>query len=227
MKPRARTPSSAVTTTVRRAAVAVGERSRAAGNAVQSGIRRVRKQTVQARRRLDRTLTRATGIEIEWCRAFSTASGATGLIAGRGRIRSSAALLLHPNEGCHLKIFDEINKYIDDGGGWAQRLGRGHSAEWLVHLVRKFGLKAVPAYTIHLVQDSATIHGIPLFPFAGHAYRWLLRRGLRPGVALRLVSVNLAKVAAGVGVALTAYELWQLSREIYRQIQKNRCASAA
>lgn len=182
--------------------------AKAASSAVAAGVSRV-----------DGTLSRTTGVELAWCHSILRFGVSLSLVSGRGAIRRHAQSWLHPDHSSHLEAFAAVNGAMDNGGKWAHRLRYGHSLEWLPSLISKCGWTTVAAYPIHLAQDITTDHGIPVIPWAGHIYNVLLRCGVKPTVALRLLSVNLGGVVLAAGTILAFVTIAHLVREASRQDQ--------
>jgi hypothetical protein len=180
--------------------------ARAAKTAVAAGVSRV-----------DASLSRATGIELKWCRSILRVGASLSLAGGSGVIRRYAQSWLHPDYASHLVIFADINAAIDAGGGWAHRLFYGHSLEWLPDLISKHGWITLLAYSSHLAQDLTTAQGVPVIPWAGYAYDFLLARGVKPADALSLLSVNLGNVLVAAGVLAAFIVIANISWQAYRQ----------
>jgi len=172
---------------------------------------------INVRNRVNRGLSRVTGVNYDWSRAILSIGSATNLVGQRRALRGFAQSWLHPNHSSHLAVFDPINRAMDSDPRFCHRLFRGHSIEWLPSLVREFGPRAIPAYVAHLAQDFTTPQGIPLVPWAGAVYPLLVSAGLRKARAATLLSVNLAGATAILGTAVVTYEVACLLREIYHQ----------
>ena len=172
---------------------------------------------INVRNRVNRGLSRVTGVNYDWSRAILSIGSATNLVGQRRALRGFAQSWLHPNHSSHLAVFDPINRAMDSDPRFCHRLFRGHSIEWLPSLVREFGPRAIPAYVAHLAQDFTTPQGIPLVPWAGAVYPLLVSAGLRKTRAATLLSVNLAGATAILGTAVVTYEVACLLREIYHQ----------
>jgi hypothetical protein len=188
-----------------------------AANTVRAGAQAVTTAVAAGVSRVDESLTRATGIELQWCQSILGVGASLSLVGGSGGIRRYAQSWLHPGDDSHLDAFADINAAIDSGGGWAHRLLYGHSLEWLPDLIAKKGWNTLVAYPIHLAQDFTTPHGIPVIPWAGHAYKFLVARGVAPKTALSLLSVNLGGVLVAAGTVAAFAVIANLTWEVCRQ----------
>lgn len=208
---------------VKSAAIATVAQAKRVVSAVGSVATNVKRGIGHAKRSVDSRISIVTGINYEWSKAILTVGSAGAAIAGRRRVRSWAQQTFHDGPG-HLKCFAEINAYID---GWHEgrplpgvigalhRLRHGHSIEFLPDLVSKFGVRAVPAYFIHIAQDFTTPAGIPLIPYARLARIGLRKCGLSGAVATTCVTANLATVIGAVGTGLIVWEVGKIGYEIY------------
>jgi hypothetical protein len=188
-----------------------------ATKALRAGARSARSAVAAGESQADDSLSRATGIELKWCRSILRAGASVSLVGTSRAIRRYAQCWLHPDYDSHLVVFSAINAAIDAGGGWAHRLLYGHSLEWLPDLISKHGLITLLAYPIHLAQDFTTAHGIPLIPWAGCAYEFLVARGVAPATALGLLSVNLGDVLVAAGTLAAFAVIANIAWEAYRQ----------
>lgn len=191
-----------------------------ATKAVRAGATSARSAVAAGVSRVDGTLSRATRIELKWCRSILGLGTSLSLVGGSGVLCRYAQSWLHPDYGSHLVIFSAINSAIDAGGGWAHRLFYGHSIEWLPELISQHGWITLLAYPIHLVQDFTTAHGIPVIPFSGHVYEFLVARGVAPATALGLLSVNLGDALVVAGAIAAVVVIANIAREAYRQGRK-------
>lgn len=187
---------------------------------VVDAVAKGRKAVADTKRSIDSRISKATGVDFEWTDAVIKIVGGTAAIAGRHRVRRVAEKHLH--DCGHFSIFQKINERIDCVTGKNHRLKWGHSGECLPTLVKEFGLKAVPAYVIHLAQDFTTVAGIPLIPWARIAKIGCQKLGFSTGFATGLVTVNLAKVLCGFGTALVVIEVGSLGYKLYVKVREKR-----
>jgi hypothetical protein len=183
-----------------------------------SGAGRAVSAIASVPQRIDRAVSRATGIELAWTSTALRLGSAGSALAYRAPIRSWAAWHIHDRPG-HLDCFRVVNETIDNVRGVNHRLKYGHTIFWLPSLVREHGLIAAPAYAAHILQDFTTVAGIPLFPGARLAAIGLRKAGLRGSVATGLVTINVAGAIGAVSAGLLAYEVASISCEIIRQIR--------
>jgi hypothetical protein len=204
----------------RRTAASTTRRAGKTTAKVKKAIRKGRKVVADAKRAIDDRISKATGIDFEWCDAAVTVAGAASAVAGRHGIRRGAEKRFHDTG--HWGRFRKINEYIDRVPGKNHRLKWGHSIEFLPELVRKFGWSAVPAYVVHLAQDFTTVDGIPLIPFARLAKIGLQKLGLRSATATTYLTLNIAKAFWGVGAVLIVIEVGTISYRLYVKVREKR-----
>ena len=143
--------------------------------------------------------------------------GAT--VLAREHIRRRSQALLHDRLG-HRRLFGEINSHIDRARGRNHRLKAGHSIDEVPGLVVKYGPKAIPAWALHLLQDSTTVAGVPFLPRAGLLKVGLQKLGLPATVATSCVTVNLAGIIGVIGTAVIVWEIGKCGYRIYKSARK-------
>jgi hypothetical protein len=153
------------------------------GKTVSSGVSTARK----ARIAVDKRISDATGIEFEWSKAAVTVVTAGTALNRRHGVRQWAERTFHDKPG-HLRYFADINASMDQARGLHHRIKHGHSIDHLGSIVRQFGLRGIPGFAIHLLQDFTTPAGIPWLPFPRLIKLALSRLGLRGAAAASCVS---------------------------------------
>jgi len=191
-----------------------------AARRVVDAVAQGRKAVADTKRSIDRRISKATGVDFDWCDAAVTVAGAASAVAGRHWIRRGVEKRFH--DCGHLSAFQKINERIDCVTGKNHRLKWGHSIEFLPTLLKEFGWKAVPGYAVHLAQDLTTVAGIPLIPWARIAKIGLQKLGFRSAVATACVTVNLATVVGAVGTALIVIEVGSLGYRLYVKVREKR-----
>lgn len=186
---------------------------------VGTGASRVASAIASVPQRIDRAVSRVTGIDLAWSSACLTIGSVGSAFAYREPFRASAAFHFHDRLG-HLDYFRAVNETIDSVRGKNHRLKYGHTIFWLPSLVQKHGVIAVPGYAVHILQDFTTVAGIPVIPGARLAAIGLRKVGLRAPIATGLVTVNLAGAIGVVSAGLLAYEVATIGCDIYRQIRR-------
>jgi hypothetical protein len=192
------------------------------GKTVSSGVSTARK----AQAAVDKRISDATGIEFEWSQAAVTVVSAGTALNRRHGVRRWAEQTFHDQPG-HPKCFKDVNDFIDLVRGRNHRTAHGHSIEWLGQIVRKFGLRGIAGFGVHLLQDLTTVAGIPWLPFPRLAAIALRKCGLRGAVAASCVTVNLAGVIAVAGTALVVLEVGGIAYAIYGKVRDKRAREAA
>lgn len=107
----------------RRTAASTTRRAGKTTAKVKKAIQAGRKAVADATRAIDDRISKATGIEFEWCDAAVTVAGAASAVAGRHRIRRGAEKRFH--DCGHWSRYKEINDYIDSVKGRNHRLKGG------------------------------------------------------------------------------------------------------
>jgi hypothetical protein len=79
---------------------------------------------------------------------------------------------------------------MDSVSGKYHRLKFGHSIDYLPQIVERFGVEGVPGFFMHLVQDCATVDGIPITPNAWEIKKTLELANVPRKIAAGLVSLN-------------------------------------
>lgn len=192
---------------------------------VKKTVGRGRKAVADAKRSIDDRVSKAVGLEFEWCDAAVTVIGAGAAVRSRCGIGKAAASRVHDRG--HWKVFAKVNKAIDRVVGRNHRLKWGHTIECLPKLIEECGWVAVPGYVVHLAQDFTTPAGIPLIPCARLAKIALQKCGLKATVATGLVTVNLAGVIGIVGTALILVEVGGVVYAVYTKVREKRAAKDA
>jgi len=205
---------------------AVGRVGRSAavlvGKTVSSGVSTARK----AQAAVDRRISDATGIEFEWSKAAVTVVSAGTALNRRHGVRRWAERTLHDQPG-HLRVFSDINIYMDQARGRHHRIKHGHSIDCLGGIVKQFGLRGIPGFAIHLLQDFTTLAGIPWLPFPRLVAIALRRCGLRGALAASCVTVNLAGAITVAVTALVVLEVGGVAYAIYGKVREKRSRTAA
>lgn len=151
---------------------------------------------------------------------WSAAAVAGSAIALQPRTALKLGDLLHYDPG-HIVLWDEINKFMDTAAGVGHRLRFGHSIDYLPQIVEKFGGEGVPAFFMHLLQDSMTVAGIPIIPHAWEI-KEILQLAVPPKVAAGLVSISFYKILVVLAVIMLVWKL-----KFKNKAQKNYIENAA
>ncbi len=94
--------------------------------------------------------------------------------------------------------------------GAGHRLKFGHSIEHLPQIVERFGIESTPAFFVHLLQDAATVDGIPVVPYAWDVKSALQAAGVPRKVATGLVSVNYSGLLAAMSIVGVVGVIWEM-----------------
>lgn len=192
---------------------------------VKQTVGKGRKAVADAKQAIDARVSKATGVEFEWCDAAVTVVGAGVAVRSRCGIGKVAETRFH--DCGHWKVFAKVNKAIDSVRGRNHRLKWGHSIECLPQLIKQCGLVAVPGYVVHLAQDFTTTDGIPLVPFPWLTKTVIQRCGIGAGLATNCVTLRLTGVIGIVGTALILVEVGGVLYAVYCKAQEKRTAKDA
>ncbi len=126
--------------------------------------------------------------------------------------------LFHYGPG-HISSWDDVNKFMDQVSGKGHRLKHGHSIEYLPEIIERFGVKGVPAYTMHLLQDFTTTDGIPFVPKAWQVKQGIQSLGIHPHTAARLVSLSFTGLMSTIFVFMWASSIYELTSSVLKKRQ--------
>lgn len=163
----------------------------------------------------------ATAYNIPWTSTLLWSTAAGSAVCLEQPINRLLQGLLHDGPG-HWKRWDEVNRFMDNvrgefmpgAVGSGHRLKFGHSIEYLPQIVERFGIESTPAFFVHLLQDAATVDGIPVVPKAWDVRQALKSVGLPRKVATGLVSLNYSSILAALAVVTLVAELWKLGEAV-------------
>jgi hypothetical protein len=165
---------------------------------------------------MDNQLLLSTAFNLPWTTAlfWGTASGAT--ISYQRQITTVLQEYFHDAPG-HIYLWKEINAYIDSSRGKYHRLKFGHSIDYLPRIVERFGVKGIPAFFMHLVQDCATVDGIPIIPKAWEVKGALELAAIPKKIAVGLVSLNYSSLLGALSVVTFVNELWKFGEALIKK----------
>jgi len=149
-----------------------------------------------------------TTFNVPWITTLMWSAAAGSVVALDGPIAKLSGEFAHYGPG-HVKVWDEVNRFMDSQSGRGHRLKFGHSIEYLPRIIEKFGIEGVPVYFAHLIQDFATKDGIPILPNAWELKKWLQIKGLSAKAATGALSISFSKVLAALSVITLVSTLWR------------------
>lgn len=159
----------------------------------------------------------STAFNVPWMNTLFWSAAAGSVIVLERPIAEVVGNVFHYGPG-HIKWWDEINKFMDSVRGSGHRLKFGHSIEYLPQVIEKFGIEAVPAFIMHLLQDFMTGDGIPIVPRAWDVKKTLELAFVPKKIATGLVSIGFHVLGALAIVGLVS-ELWKLGESIIKKIK--------
>jgi DNA/RNA endonuclease G (NUC1) len=160
----------------------------------------------------------STVFNVPWATTLLWSAAAGSAIVLQRPIAQVLGELLHYGPG-HIKRWGEINKFMDDAAGIGHRLKVGHSIDYLPQIVEKFGNEGVPAYFMHLLQDSTTVDGIPTIPRAWDIKETLQLANVPRKVATGLVSISFSSTLGTLAVITLVSELWKFGKALTKKIK--------
>lgn len=160
----------------------------------------------------------STAFNVPWMTTLFWSAAAGSAIALQPQIAQELGDFLHNKPG-HNKQWDAINKFMDSAAGSGHRLKFGHSIEYLPQIVEKFGIEGVPAFFMHLLQDSTTVDGIPIGPKAWDIKTILEKASVSKKAATGLVSISFSNILSALAVIMLVSELWKFSESISKKIK--------
>lgn len=148
----------------------------------------------------------ATAFNIPWTTTLFWGAASSSTVALQRPITLLLQKYFHDGPG-HIHLWKEINAYMDSSRGKYHRLKFGHSIDYLPQIVERFGVNGIPAFFMHLVQDCATMDGIPIVPKAWEVKEALELAAIPKKVAVGLVSLNYSNLLGALAVVAFVNEL--------------------
>jgi hypothetical protein len=160
----------------------------------------------------------STAFNVPWMTTLFWSAAAGSAIALQRPIAKISDEIFHKGPG-HIKLWKEINDFMDSVAGRGHRLKFGHSIEYLPQIVEKFGVEGVPAYFMHLLQDFTTVDGLPVVPRVWDVKGTLQLANVPRKLATGLVSISFSSTLGALAVITLVSELWKFGEAFTKKIK--------